>query len=95
MKNKEVVNKMMLLRRTKEKISADILSIALEPANATTILRSANLGYVQYLSYTELLLERELIERLDRTTWLTTDKGRRYLAAYSSLTAIDQLGIVR
>ena len=85
---------MLLLRRTKEEISADILRIAQEPANATTILRSANLGYAQYLSYTQLLLERGLIERLDRTTWLTTDKGRRYLAAYSSLSAIDQLGII-
>lgn len=81
--------------RTREAIVADILRIALEAARTSRILRSANLSYDQFRNYMPILAERGLVQKTDETVWITTPKGREYLAAYSSLSAIDQLNILQ
>ena len=81
--------------RTREAIAADILQTALEATRTSKILRNANLNYDQFKNYMPILAERGLVQKSNETVWITTPKGREYLAAYSSLCAIDQLSILQ
>lgn len=73
--------------RSRHRIIADILNIASEPVNSTTIIYGVSLSNEQFKLYMSLLQNRMLIERKDNM-WLVTDKGRAYVLAYSRLLEI-------
>ncbi|MEO9294163.1 MAG: winged helix-turn-helix domain-containing protein [Nitrososphaera sp.] len=73
--------------RSRHAIIADILSIATQPVNNTTIIYGVHLSNEQFKLYINFMHERRLVERINNT-WLVTDKGRAYIEAYSNLARI-------
>ena len=74
--------------RPREVVFADILKIAIEPTKSTHIIYGANLASGLFSSYMRFLESRGLIEKRKDKTWLTTERGKEYLFAYSHLKRI-------
>lgn len=74
--------------RSRLELIADILSIATQPVNSTTIVYGVHLSNQQFKIYIGYMQDRRLIERTNNNSWLTTDKGRSFLLAFSDLTRV-------
>jgi len=80
-----------MLRRSKDKIIADILEICLMPGVAKTqVVYQANLNFKMIRPYLDLLTRGELLEAVPgkSTTYKTTSKGKK---ALKSLRAIEEI----
>lgn len=72
-------------------IAAAILGIAKDGAIKTRIMYSAFLSFPQLKEYLELLIDNGLLETSEhdaRTTFITTDKGKRFLKMYNEVDAM-------
>ena len=75
-------------RRDRLYIIAEILAITNEePVLQTHIMYRANLSMTQTYQYISFLLERELLEKVDKS-YKTTKKGIEYLEAYEHLASL-------
>lgn len=77
--------------RSRMDIAAAILEIAQDGALKTRIMYTAFLSYPQLKEYLNLLTKAGLIESSEesgRTTFHTTDKGRRFLKMYREVDAL-------
>jgi len=76
------VSTLVLNRRSRLEVVADILIEALNGANKTRLVYRANLNFLRFQRYFSDLLERELIveeNTSDGRVYRTTDKGRHFL----------------
>jgi len=71
-------------RRCEIEIFTEMLKIAKNAVNKTTLLYQANLNYNQLQKYLTLLLERGLLEECG-SSYRTTEKGREFLATFVKL----------
>lgn len=72
--------------RSRTDIVALILEATKDGAAKTKIMYKAFLSYSQLKEYLSILLERELIEYLEKEQiFRITDKGRRFLYLYSKV----------
>ena len=65
-----------------------ILLVCLNGTMKTHVMYKCNLNSKQVQDYLELLLKFRLLEKNDsreRTTYLTTDRGRHFIKAYAEL----------
>jgi len=76
------------LNRSREKISADILSAAQEPILRTLIMYKANLSFDQLKTYMQYLKEKQFIQRSEANLWVITDEGRAFLRQYQLVAEI-------
>ena len=82
--------------RSRDRIIAEVLEQMLSPVQKTTIMYGARLSYNQLVYYLELMLKLGLvsnttgIEGTNRTIWVTTEKGRKYLDAYETIRAVSR-----
>ncbi len=68
--------------RSKQDIIADILKLLDEPKLKTRVMYGANLSHSQSQYYLGLLAAGKLIQNLDDSKWVTTEKGRKFLELY-------------
>ena len=73
--------------RSREQIIAEMLELVTEPSKQTAIMFRANLSYTQLKSYLSFLSEKQLATQQEGM-WVATEKGRKYLAAYSAVRKI-------
>jgi predicted transcriptional regulator len=73
--------------RSREQIIAEMLELVTEPSKQTAIMFRANLSYTQLKSYLSFLSEKQLAIQKEGL-WVATEKGRKYLAAYSAVRRI-------
>jgi predicted transcriptional regulator len=73
--------------RSREQIIAEMLELVTEPSKQTAIMFRANLSYTQLKSYLAFLSEKQLATQKEGM-WVATEKGRKYLAAYSAVKRI-------
>jgi predicted transcriptional regulator len=76
-----------VMNRSREEILGDMLSVAVEPVNKTAIMYKAKLSYDQLRDYLSYLVDRQMIENT-AGMWVTTEKGRAYLASYRVIAGI-------
>ena len=76
------------LNRSREKITADILSAAQEPILKTLIMYKANLSFDQLKAYMQALEEKQFIQRSEPNLWVITDEGRAFLRQYQLVAEI-------
>lgn len=73
--------------RSREQITAEMLELVTEPSKQTAIMFRANLSYTQLKSYLAFLSDKQLATQKEGM-WVATEKGRKYLAAYSAVRRI-------
>jgi len=96
----QVERKSSLAHRSRVDIIANILRAANSGAKKTHIMYKCNLSFKQLHVYLDLLRERKLLkcirtkmeEKNDSYTYETTNKGRAFLQAYSSIRALLSTG---
>ena len=74
-------------------VIVEILDVATQPTPKTAIMHKANLSFSQLNDYLPLLLETELLQKVEhgkRQLYKTTSKGHEYLESYREV--IDTLG---
>jgi predicted transcriptional regulator len=76
------------LNRSREKISADILSAAQEPILKTLMMYKANLSFDQLKTYMQDLEEKRFIQRSGPNHWVITNEGRAFLRQYQLVAEI-------
>ena len=71
-------------------IAAAMLETALEGANKTNVMYRSFLSFPQLKEYLELLIDAGLLEHQEeeRTTYHTTEKGKRFLKMYREVDAM-------
>jgi predicted transcriptional regulator len=75
-----------LVRRISIEIMAEILNLCQKPQCKTRILYKTNLSYDMLLKYLEKLQALSMLEvHHSKTTYLTTEKGFRFLDAWMGL----------
>ncbi len=77
-----MISLMLMLRRSKDKIIADILEICLKPGVAkTNVVYRANLNFKTAMPYLDLLTRGKLLEAIPGkpTIYKTTSKGKKAL----------------
>lgn len=80
---------MVYKRRGRIEILMDILEEASSSVNKTKIVYGANLNFVMAERYLPLLIERELIVKVDGkkgVIYKTTEKGRKVLKDFRQIT---------
>jgi len=83
-----MISLMLMLRRSKDKIIADILEICLMPGMAKTkFVYQANLNFKSAASYLDLLTRGKLLEAIPGkpTIYKTTSKGKKALKAIRAI----------
>ena len=92
----QVARKESLAHRSRMDIIANILNVANTGARKTHIMYKCNLSFKQLRVYLEFLRERKLLksiplktqEKNNSVTYQTTNKGKAFLQAYSSIRAL-------
>jgi predicted transcriptional regulator len=80
-------NKSMKYRRRTE-ISASILQSAINGATKTRITHESFLSFSQTNYYLHYLIGGKLIKHNKRTNYTTTEKGIKFLRAYSKISGL-------
>jgi predicted transcriptional regulator len=91
----QIAKKLSLAHRSRIDIIANILRAAEKGTRKTHIMYKCNLSYRQLHTYLEFLIERRLMRYARATaeenssgTYETTNKGRAFIQAYSSIRAL-------
>ncbi len=72
------------MRRSREKILAEILEVCLEGARKTRIVYQVNLNFQVASQYLETLIKQDLIKMSDGK-YKTTEKGKQFLNSYQDI----------
>jgi len=81
----------IFIKRGRLEIIYEILSICREPVQKTRVLYGCNLSYDQLSRYLKYLIARgllRLVERDGKKLLQVTEKGRKFLEGYESLSNI-------
>jgi predicted transcriptional regulator len=79
------------MKRGRLEIIYEILSICQKPAQKTRVLYSCNLSYEQLSRYMKYLITKDLLSIIEveqKKLYQVTEKGRRFLERYESLSNI-------
>ena len=82
--------------RSRDQIIAEVLEQMLSPVQKTSVMYGAKVSYSQLAYYLELLLRWGLIstttgvDGTNRTFFVTTEKGRKYIDAYETIRAVSR-----
>lgn len=74
-------------KRGQIEITADILALCTKAKNKTRIMYKTNLSYTQLKTYIVLLTAKNLLKQISQS-YVTTDKGYRFLEAFAGLNGI-------
>lgn len=81
----------MVKRRSAENIMSDMLRVALIGAKKTRMVYRANLNFKIIKGYLDQALDKNLIEYIpDTKIYLTTEQGKKFIAAFDTLEAFFQ-----
>jgi len=72
------------MKRQRIEIMAQILAFCIHATRKTRIMYKNNLNHAQLKDYLTLLTSRHLLER-NSDTYMTTEKGQRFLEAFAQL----------
>ena len=75
------------MARSREAILRDMLYVASEKVNKTTLMYRASLSYPQLVEHLNYLIERQMIINSDGL-YVTSEKGRAFIHAYQKMQEI-------
>ena len=79
------------MKRCRHDIFSNMLEEAKEGAVKTNLMYAARLSYTQLESYLKTLEDTGLLENRGRS-WITTEKGERFLEAFQTVQMLMEKG---